>query len=80
MAAQIDHLPARLRELLGARLDRDVYLSTQEAAQLTSQPTRRAFIAWARRNGVRLRKPSPDARKLFVRKGDIDAALAREHR
>lgn len=68
-------LPGRLRELLGERLDREVYLSTEEAAQLVGRPSREAFIKWARRHGVPLRKPSPTARVLVVKKSDLDWAL-----
>lgn len=64
-----------LQDLLGARIDREVYLSTAEAAALTDKPSREAFIKWARRHGIALRKPSPKARTLVVRKGDIDFAL-----
>jgi hypothetical protein len=69
------HVPHRLRDLIGARVERDVYLSTEEAAQYTARPSREAFIRWARRNDVPLRKPSPHARVLVVRKGDLDWAL-----
>lgn len=69
------HVPDRLRNLLGARVERDVYLSTEDAAQYVGRPTREAFIKWARRNAVPLRKPSPHARVLVVRKGDLDWAL-----
>lgn len=68
-------IPGRLRELLGERIEREVYLSTEEAAQYVGRPSREAFIKWARRNGVPLRKPSPTARALMVRKGDLDWAL-----
>jgi hypothetical protein len=68
-------VPGRLRDLLGERIEREVYLSTEEAAQLTGRPSREAFIKWARRNGVPLRKPSPKARILVVKKGDLDWAL-----
>lgn len=67
---------SRLRALLGAStLDRDVYLSTDEAAEYVGHPSRDAFIKWARRHDVPLRKPSARARRLIVRKGDLDWAL-----
>lgn len=69
------HVPSRLRDLLGARIEREVYLSTEEAAQYVGRPSREAFIRWARRHGVPLRKPSATARLLVVRKGDLDWAL-----
>jgi hypothetical protein len=69
--------PGRLRELLGERLDREVYLSTLEAAQLTGKPTREAFIDWARRHHVPLRRPK-NGRTLVVRKGDLDFVLRQE--
>lgn len=65
----------RLRDLIGARIDLDVYLSTEEAAQYVGRPSREAFVRWARRNEIPLRKPSPKARILVVRKGDLDWAL-----
>jgi hypothetical protein len=68
-------IPGRLRELLGARLEREIYLSTEEAAQLTGRPSREAFIKWARRHHIPLRKPSPNARTLAVKKSDLDWAL-----
>ena len=69
-------LPGRLRDLLGARLDREIYLSTVEAAQYVGRPTREAFIKWARRHRVPLRRPSGATRgALVVRKGDLDWAL-----
>ena len=68
------HVPGRLRDLLGERLVREVYLSTEEAAQLTGRPTRAAFIKWARRHGVPLRRPAT-GRVLAVRKSDLDWAL-----
>jgi hypothetical protein len=73
--ARDTHAPNRLRDLIGARVERDVYLSTEEAAQYVSRPSREAFIKWARRHDVPLRKPSPHARVLVVRKGDLDWAL-----
>src|SRR3990167_10578070 len=69
------HVPGRLRDLIGERIERDVYLSTEEAAQYVGRPSREAFIKWARRHDVPLRKPSPHARVLVVRKGDLDWAL-----
>lgn len=69
------HVPGRLRDLLGARLQREIYISTEEAAQLVGRPSREAFIRWARRHGVALRKASPAARVFLVRKGDLDFAL-----
>ena len=69
------HIPNRLRDLIGVRVERDVYLSTEEAAQYVARPSREAFIKWARRHGVPLRKPGPHARVLVVRKGDLDWAL-----
>lgn len=68
-------VPHGLRDLLGARVERDVYLSTEQAAQYTGRPTREAFIRWARRHGIALRKPGSHARTLVVRKGDLDWAL-----
>jgi len=68
-------MPGRLRALLGAHLDREIYLSTEEAAQYVGRPSREAFIKWARRHDVPLRKPSPKARVLVVKKGDLDWAL-----
>jgi hypothetical protein len=67
-------IPGRLRELLGSRLDREIYLSTEEAAQYAGRPSREAFIKWARRHGIPLRKPA-GARVFVVRKSDIDHAL-----
>lgn len=69
------HVPGRLRELLGARVEREVYLSTEEAAQYVGRPSPAAFRKWARRHGIALRKPSPHARRLVVKKGDLDFAL-----
>jgi len=66
--------PGRLRELLGARAEREVYLSTEEGAQYAGRPTREAFIKWARRAGVPLRRVKRHG-TLVVRKGDIDWAL-----
>lgn len=68
-------IPSRLRELLGARLQQEVYLNTLEAAQLAGRPSREAFVRWARRHGVPLRKPAPGARALVVKKSDLDWAL-----
>lgn len=68
------HVPGRLRDLLGRRLDAEVYLSTEEGAQLVGRPSREAFIKWCRRHGVPLRRP-PGGRTLVARKGDIDFAL-----
>jgi hypothetical protein len=64
-----------LHDLLGERFERDVYLSTAQAAEYVGSPSREAFIKWARRNGIPLRKPSPKARTLVARKGDLDWAL-----
>lgn len=67
---------SRLDALLGAAMDRDVYLSTEQAAQYTGKPSREAFIKWARRAGVPLRRPKGARRgALVVRKGDLDWAL-----
>ena len=68
------HVPGRLRDLLGTRIHGEIYLSTLEAAQYVGRPTREAFIKWARRNGVALRRPD-GGRTLSVRKGDLDFAL-----
>jgi len=68
------HVPGRLRDLLGAGITREVYLSTEEAAQYVGRPSREAFILWARRHGVPLRKPMR-GRVLSVKKGDLDWAL-----
>lgn len=69
-------IPGRLRDLLGARIDREIYLSTEEAAQYKGSPSREAFIKWARRNKVPLRRANGARRgPLSVRKGDIDWAL-----
>ena len=73
--AMTDPIPSRLRELLGTRVDREIYLSTADAAAYAGKSSREAFIKWARRNGIPLRKPSAQARTLVVRKGDIDWAL-----
>lgn len=67
-------MPHRLRNLLGARLDREVYLSTDEAAKYAGRPSREAFIKWARRAGIPLRTPK-GCRTISVKKGDIDFAL-----
>lgn len=68
------HIPGRLRDLLGAGLEREVYLSTEEAAQYVGRPSREALIRWARRYGVPLRRV-PGARTFVVKKGDLDWAL-----
>ena len=66
----------RLRDLLGVdRLDREVCLSTDEAARYAGRPSREAFIKWARRSQVPLRRLK-GTRLLVVRKGDIDWALS----
>lgn len=69
------HVPGRLRDLLGVGIEREIYLSTEEAAQYVGRPSREAFIKWARRNGIPLRKPNVTARTLVVKKGDLDWAL-----
>lgn len=38
----------QLQDLLGARVEREVYLSTAQAAELTGKPSREAFIKWDR--------------------------------
>lgn len=64
----------RLRALLGDQLDREIYLSTTEGAAIVGCPTGDAFIKWARRHKVPLRREG--ARGPFhVKKGDIDWAL-----
>ena len=68
------HVPGRLRDLLGGRLDREVYLSTEEGAQLVGSPTREAFRKWCRRHSVPLRRASGRG-PLRVKKGDLDFAL-----
>lgn len=68
------HVPRRLRDLLGSRIDTEVYLSTDEGAQYVGSPTREAFRKWARRHHVPLRRPD-GGRALRVRKGDLDWAL-----
>src|SRR6185295_9617368 len=65
----------RLRDLLGENLDEEVYLNTEQARQYAGRPTRPAFIRWAKTNEVPLRKPSPKARTVVVRKSDLDLAL-----
>jgi hypothetical protein len=61
-----------LRTLLGDKIESDIYLSTAQAAEYISLPSGEAFRKFARRHNIPLRKPSPKARTLFVRKGDID--------
>jgi len=73
-ALRDEHVPGRLRDLLGARIEREIYLSTMEAAQYVGRPTREAFIKWARRHDVPLRRPD-GGRTLAVKKGDLDWAL-----
>lgn len=68
------HVPRRLRDLLGSRIDTEVYLSTDEGAKYVDRPSREAFIKWARRHKVPLRRPD-GGRLLMVRKGDLDWAL-----
>lgn len=65
-----------LKALLGAQWDREVYLSTKEGAELTSKPTREAFIKWCRRQQptIALRRPK-GCRSLLVKKSDLDWAL-----
>lgn len=67
-------IPSRLRALLGARVEQEIYLSTADAAELTGKPSREAFIVWARRRGIPLRRPD-GGRALSVKKADIDWAL-----
>lgn len=67
-------IPSRLRALLGARIEQEVYLSTAEAAELTSKPSREAFIVWARRHGIPLRRPD-GGKTLSVKLADIQWAL-----
>ncbi len=64
-----------LHDLIGVRADSDAYLSTAQAVEYVGSPSREAFIKWARRNAIPLRKPSPKARILVVRKSDLDWAL-----
>lgn len=71
------HVPRGLGDLFGARVERDVYFSTEQAARYTDRPSREAFIKWARRNGIALRRPK-GGRSLVVRKADIDFALREE--
>lgn len=68
------HVPGRLRDLLGGRIEHEIYLSTEEAAQYVGRPSREAFIKWARRSGIPLRRPN-GGRTLSVKKGDLDWAL-----
>lgn len=70
------HIPHRLRNLLGARVDAEVYLSTDEGAKYVDRPSRQAFIKWCRRQQppIPLRRPK-GSRALVVRKGDLDWAL-----
>ncbi len=68
------HVPGRLRDLLGVRAEREVYLSTEEAAQLVSSPSREAFRKWARRHNVPLRRVGARG-PLRVKKADLDWAL-----
>jgi len=68
------HVPGRLRDLLGSRIEREVYLSTEEAAQLAGRPSREAFIKWARRHNVPLRRPD-GGRVLSVKLSDLQWAL-----
>ena len=61
---------------LGATFDdRARYLSTDEAARYTGRPSREAFIRWARRHHIPLRRPD-GGRVLSARVCDLDAALA----
>ena len=68
------HAPGRLRDLLGARIEREIFLSTEEAAQYVGRPTREALIRWCRRHNVPLRRP-PGGRLFVVKKGDLDWVL-----
>jgi len=68
------HVPGRLRDLLGARIEREIFLSTLEAAQYVGRPSREAFIRWCRRHNVPLRRP-PGGRTFVVKKGDLDWVL-----
>ena len=68
------HVPGRLRDLLGSSLDREVYLSTEEAAQYVGRPSREAFIKWARRHNIPMRRPH-GGRTLAIKKSDLDWAL-----
>lgn len=69
------HVPRGLADLLGvARLATEVYLNTEQACQYVGSPSRQAFIKWARRHDVPLRKPR-GGRRLVVRKGDLDFVL-----
>ena len=69
-------IPGRLRDLLGERIEREIYLSTEEAAQLTGRPTREAFIKWARRHRIPLRRADGAKRgPLSVKVFDIHWAL-----
>lgn len=69
-------VPEGLRELLGERIDREIYLNTEQAAQLVGRPSRAAFIQWARRQDppIPLRR-AKGTRTLVVKKGDLDFAL-----
>lgn len=65
-----------LRDLMGTAVEREIYFSTEQAAQYVGRPSREAFIRWARRQKppVPLRRPN-GSRVLCVRKGDLDWAL-----
>jgi hypothetical protein len=63
------------RDVLGTRLEREIFLSTLEAAQLVGSRSREGFVKWCRRNGIPLRKPNANARTLVVKKSDLDFAL-----
>lgn len=67
-------VPGRLRDRLGPGIAHEVYFSTDEAAQLVGRPSRAAFIKWARRHAVPLRRPA-GGRALVVKKSDLDWAL-----
>ena len=73
-ATRDTQVPGRLRDLLGAGLDREIYLSTEEAAQYVGRPSREAFRKWARRHNIPMRKPD-GGRTLCVKKSDLDWAL-----
>ena len=62
-------------QVLGAQLDRDAYLATDDAARYVGRPSREAFIRWARRHHIPLRKPDARARRFVVKKSDLDWAL-----
>ena len=69
-------IPGRLRDLLGERIERECYVTTQEAAQLTGRPSREAFIRWARRHRIPLRRADGATRgPLVVKLTDIHWAL-----